>query len=106
MFLPRPAARDRGDESQGGRSGLVYYLPCVPPNGSKMMPSGHEAFPRKWPRANRFCSETASAGGPNLNGFSGEFIARGRTTLSLRPFGRTVGGNTPAARGSTGCTLN
>src|SRR6185436_19847267 len=45
-------------------------------------------------------------GGPTLNGFSGEIIARGKTTLSLRPSGRTVGGDNPAARGSTGCTLN
>jgi len=33
------------------------------------------------------------------------FIALVRTTLSPRPLGRTVGIG-PAARGSTGCTLN
>jgi len=34
-----------------------------------------------------------------------QFTARVRTTLSLRPRGRTVGGKCPAALGSTGCTL-
>src|SRR6266446_6404071 len=71
-----------------------------------MLTSGHEAVLRTHPRANGFCSETAPAGGPTLNGFSAEFTNRGRTTLSLRPLGRTVGDNNPAARGSTGCTLN
>src|SRR5437773_5683288 len=51
-------------------------------------------------------SETAPAGGANLKRLLGRCAKRGRTTLSLRPFGRTVGDNNPAARGSTGCTLN
>src|SRR6267142_1415181 len=94
MCLPRLAARGRGGESRGGRSGLFYSLPCLPPNRSGTLTCGRLFF------------ETVPAGGPTINGFSGSFIARIRTTLSLCPFGRTVGGKVPAARGSTGCTLN
>lgn len=52
------------------------------------------------------CSETVPAEGRPVNGFCGLFNARVRTTLSLRPDGRSVGRNKPAVRGSTGCTLN
>jgi len=71
-----------------------------------MLTSGHEAVPRNVRESIDFARKPLLPGGPTLNGFSGESIARGRTTLSLRPFGRTVGDNNPAARGSTGCTLN
>jgi len=49
---------------------------------------------------------TVPAPGATLHGSGDSVIARVRTTLSLRPSGRTVGGEDPAARGSTGCTLN
>jgi len=52
------------------------------------------------------CAANRSCAGGHPARFGDSVIARVRTTLSLRPCGRTVGGEDPAARGSTGCTLN
>src|SRR6185503_14060761 len=52
------------------------------------------------------CAANRSCAGGHPARFRDSVIARVRTTLSLRPSGRTVGGEDPAARGSTGCTLN
>src|SRR5262245_13872324 len=98
MSLPRPAARDRDGESRGGRSGLSYYLPCLPPIrfgavGRTIVRNDHIGCVRVEYLRNRSCS------GANPRRLPSLLSARVGTSLSLRAVRRTVGGNVPAARG-------
>src|SRR5215813_1132630 len=106
MCLPRPAARGRGGESRGGRSGLFSSLPCLPP-ALRIRQTCARLQYTSYTRTTLFSTKPFLLGGHSKRLL--RYLSQGlRATFSLRPFsngGAQSEVNDPAARGSTGCTL-